>query len=94
MSPSVPISGPNSSRQQLPLSRGQPVLVWARPLKDNVSILSGASVCVGSSLTVASCGSVSDQGRWDLRYIWLAIVPQVAIELLETAVSGEWAVQS
>lgn len=34
-----------------------------------------------------------DQGRWDLGYIWLAIVPQVAIELMEAAVSGEWAVQ-
>lgn len=42
---------------------------------------------------MAGCCSVCDQGRWDLGYIWLAIVPQVAIELMEAAVSGEWAVQ-
>lgn len=35
-----------------------------------------------------------DQGRWDLSNILLAIVPRVSIELVETAVSGEGAVQS
>lgn len=70
------------------------VVVWARPLlEDHASVRSGARVCAGSSLAVASCCSVCDQGSWDLRYILLAFVPQVAIELMETAVSGGWAVQ-
>lgn len=69
--------------------------MWARPfLKEHVSILSGASVCVCSRLAVASCCSVCDQARRELGYILLAIVPEVAIELMETAVSGEWVVQS
>lgn len=42
---------------------------------------------------MACCCSVCDQGRWDLTHILLATVPQVAVELMEIAVSGEWAVQ-
>lgn len=38
-------------------------------------------------------GPVGDPGRRGLGHILLAAVPQVAVELVETAVSGEWAVQ-
>lgn len=43
---------------------------------------------------MASCCSVGDEGRWGLRYILLAVVPRVAIDLMEATVSGEWVVET
>lgn len=73
------------------------------PLKGIHSILhsaklwlfSGASAFIPSSLTVASCCcSMGDEGRWSLRHILLAVVPRVAIDLMEATVSREWMVET
>lgn len=43
---------------------------------------------------MASCGSVGDESRWRIRHILLAVVPRVAIDLMEATVSGEWVVET
>lgn len=93
---------PSSQRKNTSTLNIWACVCWGLPLKGIHSILhsaklwlfSGASAFIPSSLTVASCCSMDDERRWSLRYILLAVVPRVAINLMEATVSGEWMVET
>lgn len=63
-------------------------------IKQKWWLSSGASAFIPSCLTVTSYCSMGDEGMWCIRYILLAAVPRVAIDLMEATVSGEWMVET